>query len=149
MAESPAPPAAVEAGSSGVEEHEQEQPRKKKRGVKGLPRGVTGPNKVGKYVARASFKPDPESKAQQRNLGSFATAEAAGAAVVEAESELNAGGAHWKAPARVNQHKRGEVCALLASVLFCAHSHVYMHRCGPLCRRRHRRRRSVSRASGT
>ena len=136
------------AGSSGVEEHEQEQPRKKQRGVKGLPRGVTGPNKVGKYVARASFKPDPESKAQQRNLGSFATAEAAGAAVVEAESELNAGGAHWKAPARVNQHKRGEVCALLASVLFCAHSHVYMHRCG-LCRRRHRRRRSVSRASGT
>ena len=127
MAESPAPPAAVEAeaepGSSGV--REQEQPRKKQRGVKGLPRGVTGPNKVGKYVARASFKPDPESKAQQRNLGSFATAEAAGAAVVAAETELNAGGAPWKAPARVNQHKRGEVCALLASVLRCAFSRLY------------------------
>ena len=59
MAESPAPPAAVE------------QPRKKQRGVKGLPRGVTGPNQAGKYVARASFKRNPESKAEQRNLGSF------------------------------------------------------------------------------
>ena len=81
----------------------------KKRGISGNPRGVSGPNKSGKFVARASFKPPGESKAHQRAVGSFESADAAGSAVMHFEAELAAGRDPWAAAARINKHKRGEV----------------------------------------
>ena len=84
---------------------EQEPPCKKGRRGNGLPRGVSGPNQARKYVGRASFKAEPQGKAQQRHLGCFDTVEKAAAAVKEAEAELASGNNPWHAPVRVNQHK--------------------------------------------
>ena len=76
----------------------------KKRGISGNQRGVSGPNKAGRFVARASFKPPGESKAQQRAVGSFKCPEAAASAVMHFEAELAAGRDPWAAAARVNKH---------------------------------------------
>ena len=103
------------AADESVDDGAQQPPQKRRRGDKKLPRGVSGPNKSNKYVARASFKPDPESKAVQRNLGSFDSIEEAAAAVSTAEAELAAGGVPWDKGARVNQYKRGEVRVLCAT----------------------------------
>lgn len=118
----------------------------RKRGVSGNPRGVSGPNKSGKYVARASFKTDPRGKAQQRAIGSFETKEEAAAAVIAKEAELAAGSIPWDVYARINQHKRGEVSVVHASATSCCIVSSYV--CPLLCRHRRRRRRSDSRASG-
>ena len=84
-------------------------PRKKPKGSKGLPRGVTATSS-GKYQGRANYKAPGETKGIQRNVGTFATAEEAGLAVAEAEAKLKANEAVWAEPARKNEHKRGEVC---------------------------------------
>ena len=144
---------AVMAAHESVDDGTQQPPQKRRRGDKLLPRGVSGPNKANKYVARASFKPDPESKAVQRNLGSFNSIEEAAAAVSTAEAELAAGGTPWDKAARVNEYKRGEVrrpksqLARLPQSLIPVRASAFYPRAH--CRSRCRRRRSGSRASGT
>ena len=61
-----------------------EQPATKKAS-KGLPKGVTGPIRGGKYQARVTWKP---AGITQRSLGTFATVDDAAAAVVAAEAQL-------------------------------------------------------------
>ena len=85
-------------------------PAKKKRGSSGLPRGVTQTGSS-KFQGRINYKPPGSRRGQQRNIGTFDTAEEAGLAVVEAEAKLKEQGpeAVWPEPARTNEHKRGEV----------------------------------------
>ena len=88
-------------------------PCKNKKVSKGLPRGVTETTS-GKFQGRANYKAPGAKRGMQRNVGTFATAEAAGQAVADAEARLKAEGdaAVWTEPARKNEHKRGEVsCA--------------------------------------
>jgi hypothetical protein len=85
-------------------------PAKKKRGSSGLPRGVTQTGSS-KFQGRINYKPPGSRRGQQRNIGTFDTAEEAGLAVVEAEAKLKEQGSEavWPEPARTNEHKRGEV----------------------------------------
>ena len=81
---------------------------KQKRGVSGLPRGVSKTKAPGRWQARVTVKVNGASK--QRSAGSYASVEEAAQTVIEYEAVLAAGGDPWTEPARVNKHKRGEVC---------------------------------------
>ena len=81
---------------------------KQKRGVSGLPRGVSKTKAPGRWQACVTVKVNGASK--QRSAGSYASVEEAAQTVIEYEAVLAAGGDPWTEPARVNKHKRGEVC---------------------------------------
>ena len=87
---------------------------------KGLPKGVSGPVKGGKFQGRVTFKP---LGITQRSIGLFETPEAAGLAVEAAEQQLAGGGDPWSGePVHTRKHKRGEVrCSLRFSVAIRAH----------------------------
>ena len=104
------------AEEHGAQPTAQEEPPKKK-GSKGLPKGVIEvPNrKKGappSYQARVNVVPagmPPGTKKKPRGLGTFATEEEAGARVAAAEAQLKAGICPWAEEERKNKHKRGEV----------------------------------------
>ena len=92
----------------------------KKKAGKGLPKGVSGPVKGGKFQGRVTFKP---LDIKQRSVGLFETPEAAGHAVEAAKQQLAAGGDPWSGePVHTRKHKRGEVrCSLSFGVAIRAH----------------------------
>ena len=88
---------------------EEEQPKRKKKGESGLPRGV-GKLGSGNFQARAYWIPPGKTRKEPRGVGTYSTAEAAGEAAAAAEAMLAAGEDPWGGKEVQERCNRGEVC---------------------------------------
>ena len=98
------------AAAPPVDDVPLEPPAKKKKGDKGLPKGIAE-HRSGKYQARLTYKDDNDKTTQRFIPGLFATVEEAVKARAEADEKLKAGGpvAVWLTAAPGERNKRGQV----------------------------------------